>query len=273
MTEFSADYRRWYGLHTFEDKQGRCIDVVSEPDWGELVGWMRPGGKITGNIAVTPELITLPSDLHSLADDSAVVSRRVIEAQILSARSPMVTWLLGTPTMPEPAPLRPALRPADEGETEHVLDTRPRNSLVAIKDMVRVGAIHKQRLIHNSERAVLQGASVAEAQKVPGFSDVEALVCSDLVLAYASLMSDMPRLHRDRDVYVSDAARTLLVRACWAVPQYERPDDDALSQSQLETAVTRIFEERPNVHDVIVADRNVPGSNINGPFNVHFQRV
>jgi|GEM_PF-3426190 hypothetical protein len=256
-----ADYRRSYGHHVFESVRGDTMSVVSGATYEDFWSTLSSGNDL-GRLALTPELMTAPiTALDQLATQRDMIEDRVAQVRELSADTPVTTFALGTATFNNP------------GE-------RPANSLLFIRSGEVVAQVNKSHSASAAEKAVFTMRPQGGRNWLS--HQVAALVCSDILGEAPIMLGVSTVLARGSDNpvparKVPDSATTVLLSSCWAVPLLNGsmvetvPPEDRF-KTALEYHVGLLFACRPNLEEVLVADRTVIGSEVTAPYIGHFTR-
>lgn len=254
---FDVRYERDYGVHEFETHDGQPVTVISQPTWEDFIDSVSQGQFKHEGIVVSPELITSPYHLSMLPQRTSEVTSRTIQLQTLSTRYPEVTFLLGTATYKE------------SGD-----NSLPSNSLVFIRDCIRIGMSSK-RLLGPFEHGIFRSARNEDTTTLPG-SSIGTLICADLITTVSRVYDKetrRPVAELPTEPSIDTKTRTLIVSSCWAIPFFDEGNgSDERFQKPLEECVSGVFDVYPNVQEVIVADRAIEISETTGPFNAHFTR-
>lgn len=236
--EFEANYFRSYGLHTVQDAQGD-IHLASAPDWDSLFDLLISELPADG-VVVTPELSGFSGPLEDIPAHKTEIGGRIEGVRELSRATDAVI-MLGMPMRDK--------------------DGSWYNGVLHFKDGLVGGCDLKSGLsMFEKDSGMITGHDGA---RLPRFGRT-TLICSEILNPEG----------------FSVETSTVLVPACWATPLpdanvQENPlkldDHDYLNFLRL-GAVT-VMDVHTNVDTVVVADRNMPGSDCAGPFNAVFSRL
>jgi hypothetical protein len=255
VPQMEAAYFRDYGIHTVHDDHGP-IHIASFPDWegleGALFAHLPEGGTI-----ITPECSTFTDPHDQLEGNEELIAEREARVLDISNKFDGEIWLgtLG--------------RDRDDRE-----NAEWRNQVLTIRAGEIVAVTNKQIIspyeyVHSPVRS-------------PGRNERRAIVGGRLALICLDLIgADLMKFDRT----ALQAETTVLASACWAaVPDEQWSDQEWLAQvnksgspdiyfrTRLEQAVAMTLRSTFANH-VVIADANVPGSPINGPYNAIFRRI
>lgn len=257
----TANYARSYGRHDFETSSSQTVSVISAPNWDEYWDNLQNAGSL-GGIALSPELITAQFDFGDLDSNKYLIEQRVDCVKDLSKDTPGTVYGLGTPVF-------------DPGQ-------KPTNSILYICAGLVVARKNKAYM-----HPYTPEARTFRTNNDFGPSSLNehmaSLVCADLVNISYLQPRKRPRTfdsRRNSDPSVDENTRLVLMSACWSIPlsmggkavPSAQPDEQRY-KSQLEGCVTELLKTYPKITDLIIADRLVEGSQVNGPLNCHYQRA
>ena len=235
--ESEATYFRGYGLHTVQDYLGD-IHIASEPDWDSLFDLLISDLPANG-IVVTPELSGFSGPLSDIPERRTEICGRIEGIRELSLATDAVI-MFGTP-----------LRDKNGGWYNGVLHFR---------DGQVEGCDLKSVLSMFEKESGMVAAH--DGVRLPRFGRT-TLICSEMLNPPEGLSVETP---------------TVLVPACWAAPLPDTREtplklDDQDYLNFLHLGASTIMSAYPRVDTIVVADRNMPGSDCAGPFNAVFSRV
>lgn len=253
-----ANYARSYGRHDFRLSSGEIVVVVSASDWGGYWKLLQGSAHSLQGVVLSPELITSQFAFCNIVSNKDIIKQRIERVAVFSRSTPDVVYALGTPVF----------------DCDSV---RPTNSLLFICNG-RVIARKNKAYIHPDT----QEAAVFRTDVYTGPNSLNArvasLVCSDLVnVAY---LQPAVAGGMGCDFSISNRTQVVLMSACWSMPLIQGgrimpsllPDEQRY-KTQLEGCVSRLFERYSGLTDLVIADRIFDGSEVVGPFNVHYHRA
>ncbi|HEX5456029.1 MAG TPA: hypothetical protein VFW77_01550 [Candidatus Saccharimonadales bacterium] len=236
--ELESVYFRSYGLHTVQDSLGD-IHIASEPDWDSLFDLLISDLPEDG-VIVTPELSGFSGPLAEIPEHKTEICGRIEGVRELSRATDAVI-MFGTP-----------LREKNGSWYNGVLHFR--NGRVDGCDL-------KSNLSMFEEQSGMLASG--DGSRLPRFGRT-TLICSEML--------------SPEELAVETS--TVLVPACWATPL---PDvrggksplklDDRDYLNFLRLGASTVMSSYLAVDTIVVADRNMPGSDCDGPFNAVFSRV
>lgn len=256
LPQLEAVYFRSYGIHSVEDAAGP-IHIFSFPDWPQLQAALESDMPSEGTI-VTPECASFTDPHDQLSGNEELIAER--EALVLERSRELdgEIWL---------------------GTLSHDRDGREnpewRNQVITINNGEIVAVTNKQ-IISAYEYAHSPVRRPDRNEIRPIVGGRAGLICLDLIGA--------SQINFDRG-FLTGSERTILAPTCWAaVPEKQWGDQEWLEgiggmgkaddyfkgalEGPIATALHSTFAEY-----VIVADANVPGTPLGGPFNAIFRRV
>lgn len=261
-------YEREYGVHNFEMYDGRTASVISQPDWEHFFFVARMATpRSLGEVAIGPKLITFTEGAKSIPSHRTLVAERIGQMRQVSVDHPGTTFIFGTPTFDD----------SRNGSRGH----RPASSALFVNGGKVRAQVNQQYPSSQAEKDVF---TFQPEEELPSTIDPElaVLVCGDVA---GEAGSDDTKEMLLRGTGQSEAVdlldgsvRTVLISSSWAKPLDYGPGADGSPlldgryRQSLETRVGSIFQDRPGLEHVIVADRvaDVPG--IEGPYNASFTR-
>lgn len=237
--ELEATYKRFYGTHTIEDDVGE-IHILSQPTWETMYASLENDLPDSG-VVLTPEYSLFPEPLSEIPNHRRDIDERVEAIRGLSRKTEALI-MVGAPMRDKRGYWFNGIFYFKSG----VLDCDLKTSLSTAEKETGIIAPH------DSERKARYGRTV--------------LICSEILP-----FSPHPR---------SITTPTILVPSCWAVPPSPEQIgaravnlDEGKYRGLLNLSVDRLMGLYPEVNAVVVADRNLPDSNVDGPFNAVFRRV
>lgn len=245
---FESDYRREYGVHSFELKDGTQVSALSFPNWEDFYQQLIDLPETKGYV-VSPELITSPSPLNEIRSQKEEIVNRTNSVAEVSAQHPDAMFLLGS---------------ASFDSSDNM-----RNSIVVIQNGSILGHIDKRGKMWATEarefsRDIRQQAELMNL----GHS---ALVCSDLIIEQAHTYPN-----RSPYKFINKDTETILLSSCWAVPQYDdlpHPTSaDERFKKPLEFDVQQLFNRYPHLREIVMVDRAIPEVG-NEPYTAHFKSL
>lgn len=249
---YEVEYFRSYGIHMVSDNEGD-VHIFSFPDWEGLEAALLHDLPDEGTI-VTTECATFTGPHEQLPGNERLIEERTQFAQEQSTNTQADIWL-GTFATPLSTPAW-------------------FNRVVYLNNGEQAAQIDKTRLSPYEEwhSPVTQGSRDALRTIRNGRS---VIICSEAIIPNA--------IHFDRGPLYAE--RTLLMPTCWAAVSDDPGWDevrqgwikkygsaDAYFRDALENVVAQTLHKTLARH-VIVADRNVSGSDVKGPFNAHFREI
>lgn len=246
---FEQDYRREYGVHRFDLKNGIRLAALSAHGWKNFLAQLQ-AVKPDDDLAVSPELITTTElETNDVSTVRPTVEKRFEEIRAITLQFPNTTFLLGTPVF--------------EGEG------KPTNSIVYIKAGQIIGQTAKRSGIAAWEKTNFRFEPEEPASLIPG-TDIGVLICSDLPLAdlYQSPpIQDLNRvleLHNRRDLvgknptFIHPDTRNLVVASCWGIGgRYNilEEDPDEYYKRELRNTSFGLLRVAPKISQIAVVDR------------------
>lgn len=258
-------YEREYGVHHFEMHDGRTASVVSQSSWEHFYFMIRMTS--LGEVALGPKLITFTEGAKSIPPNRALIEERIGQVKEASMSHPRTTFIFGTPTF--------------DDSRNGARGNRPASSALFVKRGKVAAQVNQQYPSSVAEKDVF---TFQQDEELPRTIDPElaVLVCGDVA---GETGSDETREMLLRGTGQSEpvdlldgSTRTALISSSWAGPLDYGPGADGSPlldgrfRQSLESRVGRMFQDRPELMRVIVADRvaDVPG--IEGPYNASFTR-
>lgn len=252
---FDVEYFRTYGIHTVSDHAGE-VHILSFPDWEGLESVLEEGLPADGTV-LTSELATFTGPHDELAANAETVENRIDYARKQTETADVELWL-GTPTVP-----------ASEFHDW-------RNTVMTIRNGRVVAATHKILLSGYESKHSPIKAAPKKCERYASPLGRSAVICSDLIASSSRFFDGDPW-----------PGTTLLASTCWAavpddkdldawrertIEEDHQGSEDGYFKNALERVVAMAFIASA-AQTIVVADRNVPGTNVGGPYNAVFRRV
>lgn len=266
-------YEREYGIHIFPMQEGQneagqspTITVVSQPTWESFFYALRTAApRSLGQVALGPELMTSPGPVNAVPAQREKIGHRIGMMRRLSEDHPGTTFVFGTATF--------------DNSENGARYRRPANSALFVKKGEVVAQTNKQYPSLTVEKDVFTFEQ-EEGERTDDPS-IAALVCADIIGEGGSDQTKEMLLSglggsAGTDRLVGDEVTTVLLSSNWAHPMRGAPSADMFTmpderfRQALEIRVGRLFQARPNVREVIVADRVADIEGIKGPYNARF---
>lgn len=251
LSFLEEDYKREYGVHRWNLKNGPRFAALSAHGWTDfvdLVKQIEPGDLL----AASPELITateLASD--SVIEDRTTIEKRVDVIKMLSSKRPDTTFLLGTP----------------------VFDGRekPANSILYIKAGEIIGRTSKRSGVAPWEKANLRFNPEEPPSLIPG-TNLGVLICSDFALASLYLRPETNRsleqilkwsghenLISTTPTFLHPEAGSLIMSSSWGIGGMAGLNKvmtpDRYYELQLRNTAAFLLRDAPQLTQIIVVDR------------------
>jgi hypothetical protein len=261
-------YERKYGVHNFEMHDGKTASVISQPSWEHFFFVIRMATpRSLGEIALGPKLITFPEGIRSIPSQRAIVDERVGQVREVSVDHPGTTFIFGTPTFDD----------SRNGSRGH----RPASSALFINRGKITAQVNQRYPSSEAEKDIF---TFQQEEGLPRTIDPElaVLVCGDVVGEGGSDDTKEMLLRGTGQSepldLVDESTRDVLISSSWAKPMNYGPGADGSAmldgpfRQSLETRVGRLFQNNPDLANVIVADRVANVEGIEGPYNAQFTR-
>lgn len=255
-----AEYFRSYGIHSVNDSIGE-VHIFSFPNWEDLQAALVNDLPESGAV-LTTECATFPGPHEELVDNQELIEERTAFVGEQSSKTAAQIWL-GT-------------------FATHGTFGQWRNRMLTFED---------GEVVMTTDKAFLSGYERMHSPVVAADTGIPrkirdgraVLICSEII---GGSFTKFDRTSGEEE-------RTLLVPACWAaVPDVggrlkvirdswikASGSEDAYFKNTLEESIKWTLTDADGASSalsadtVIVADRNVVGSNIDGPFNAVFRRA
>lgn len=246
--QFEVDFKRNYGTHRIETNTDD-VTIFSYPTWEDLHGALKHNlPSLTGTV-LTTEQATFPEHQAGIPDSKDIIAERINQVRDLTKYSEAAV-LLGTP-----------LEEQDGSWSNSVMHIRGGMIGQIDRKIYLSGYEHQAGII---SPAAVHSRNIAQGRIV--------LICSEVIVPH-------------KVVPPGGTPETALISACWAVPdpytiasERERwmkyyASTDAYYEKTISDIGRIIFRGLPSVKTIIMADRNVAGSECEGPYNAVLSRL